>query len=149
MGMAASDEPKPDEESLVVATDVVCDCLCTDGCHAAELASDEPRGVCAEFHHQVEGCLARILLDTGAGSSYVSTSFVSDSGSLISCSAESFKVTGAFGNRISDDRLATVRFKFAEESFAWQHCPVTTLSWAVIGSLPMSLRQIGAPIRGT
>ncbi|KAI7933772.1 hypothetical protein MJO29_016727 [Puccinia striiformis f. sp. tritici] len=118
MGIAASDELRPDEKSLVVATNVVCDCLCTDGCHAAELASDEPQGVRAEFHHRVEGRLARILLDTGAGSSYVSNSFVSDVGLLISRSAESFKVTGAFGDRISDDRLATVRFKLAEVSFA-------------------------------
>jgi hypothetical protein len=62
--------------------------------------------------------LARVLLDTGAGSSYVSTSFVADRALLIFRSPDSFRVTGAFGDRISDNRLAKVYFSLAGVEFA-------------------------------
>lgn len=128
MGTATSDEPsETGKEPQECAADVVSDCLCIDGCHSIEYAPDEPRGVRAEFHHPFEGRLARVLLDTGAGSSYVSNSFVSNLGLLISRSPESFKVTGAFGDRISDDRLATVRFNLAGVDFAVV-CRVAPLS---------------------
>jgi hypothetical protein len=62
--------------------------------------------------------LARILLDTGAGPLYVSKSFVANCCLLISRSSELFRVTGAFGDRISNDRLATVGFNLAGLDFA-------------------------------
>ena len=81
----------------------------------------------AEFHHQVEGRLARVLIDTGAGSLYVAESFVLDRVLLIYCSPISFKVTGAFGDRILDNRLATVLFSLESLPFAVE-CRVAPLA---------------------
>jgi hypothetical protein len=111
MGTTVSDE------SVKPVADIVSDCLCTGGCHAVNQFNAKPSSVCAEFHYHVEGRLARVLLDTGSGSSYVSSSFVADHALLIFCSPDSFKVTGAFGNRILDDRLVKVCFCLAGISF--------------------------------
>ncbi|KAI7963835.1 hypothetical protein MJO29_004262 [Puccinia striiformis f. sp. tritici] len=54
--------------------------------------TDEPVLVCVQFHHTVKGRLARVLLDTGAGSF----------------------VPGVFGNLIQDNRLAKVRFSLSD-----------------------------------
>jgi hypothetical protein len=62
--------------------------------------------------------LARVLINTSAGASYVALSFVLDWALPISSSADSFKVTGAFGDKIADNRVATVRFELTEIGFA-------------------------------
>jgi hypothetical protein len=66
----------------------------------------------------VEGQLVKVLLDTSAGFLYVSAEFVRDRSLLIFCSSESFKVSGAFGNKLIHNRLATLRFILASIPFA-------------------------------
>ncbi|POW14066.1 hypothetical protein PSHT_07517 [Puccinia striiformis] len=82
------------DELLLSAADVVQDCLSFEPI-ASVNTTDEPALVCVQFHHTIEGRLARVLLDTGTGSS----------------------VAGAFGDLIWDDRLAEVRFSLSGLSF--------------------------------
>jgi hypothetical protein len=68
----------------------------------------EDKQVCVDFHYSVGGRLARLLLDTGAGLSYVSSTFVTERGLAQNLSADSYVVSGAFGNVLTDNRTALV-----------------------------------------
>jgi hypothetical protein len=65
----------------------------SDSCQAAKgncLLSvfAENKQICVDFHYSVGGCLARLLLDTGAGFSYVSSTFVTERGLAQSLSTD-------------------------------------------------------------
>ncbi|KAI7946706.1 hypothetical protein MJO29_011233, partial [Puccinia striiformis f. sp. tritici] len=113
----AYEKHHPQGKNLLSATDVVQDCLSFEPLTPI-VASEEPNSVCVQFHHIVEGRLARVLIDTGAGSSYVAISFVNDRHLSTSLSPHPFSVSGAFGDQIRDNRLAEVKFSLSGLSFS-------------------------------
>jgi hypothetical protein len=121
MGTTGSDELSE------VAVDAVFDCFCPDGCHAVEASGTESGRVRAEFHHAMEGRLARVLLDTGAGLSYVSKLFVCNQNLLNFFSKSHFSVSEAFGDKVKDNKLPRVAFIFSDIQFSVV-CRVAPLS---------------------
>jgi hypothetical protein len=94
--------------ALPESFEVLCDsCLVANGDRLLSVFAEDKR-VCVDFYYSVGGRLARLLLDTGAGSSYVSSTFVIERGLAQNLSADSYVVSGAFGDVLRDNRTALV-----------------------------------------
>jgi hypothetical protein len=69
------------------------------------------------FFLKIEGRLANVLLDTGAGSSYVSLSFLSDRGLKTYSSDTPFSVAGAFGDVVHSTRMCRLSLILMDHAF--------------------------------
>jgi hypothetical protein len=107
----------PQSEEIVStceSVDSICDLL---GRTPDQLlsVSHESSSLNVNFTQIVEDRLANLLIDTGAGSSYVSQTFVREQ-KLVCFSSLSFVVSGAFGNAVSSNDYCKICLKLGAYS---------------------------------
>lgn len=117
--------PKERLVSTLTSSDVLCDSLGNQSDQLLSIPQPEDF-LSVNFFQTIEGRLANVLIDTGAGSSYVLKNFVTDLG-LKTFSCIPFAVAGAFGNAISNNKLCRIQLKL--DSFVgFVTCRIAPLS---------------------